>query len=56
LFITLKDEIGLVNLIIQPNLYGRNWAALHNAVLLPVAGCLQREDAAISLVAGRITR
>ncbi len=56
LFITLEDETGLVNLIIRPDLYERERAALHNATLLQVEGRLQREGAAISLVVGRVIR
>jgi error-prone DNA polymerase len=56
LFITLEDETGLVNLIIRPDLYERERAALHNAVLLLVEGRLQREGAAVSLVVGRVIR
>jgi len=56
LFITLEDETGLVNLIIRPDLYERERAALHTVVLLVVEGRLQREGAAISLVVGRIIR
>ena len=56
LFITLEDETGLMNLIIRPDLYERERAALHNATLLQVEGRLQREGAAISLVVGRVIR
>jgi error-prone DNA polymerase len=56
LFITLEDETGLVNLIIRPDLYERERAALHNAVLLLVEGRLQREGAAVSLVVSRMIR
>ena len=50
LFITLEDETGLVNLIIRPDLYERERAALHRATLLMVEGRLQREGAAISVL------
>jgi error-prone DNA polymerase len=56
LFITLEDETGLVNLIIRPDLYARERAALHDAVLLVVEGRVQREGAAVSLLVGRIIK
>ena len=51
LFITLEDETGLVNLIIRPDLYAQERDTLHNATLLLVEGRLQREGAAVSVLA-----
>ncbi len=54
LFITLEDETGLVNLIIRPDLYERKREKLYNATLLQVEGRLQREGAAISVLAQEV--
>ena len=51
LFLTLEDETGLVNLIIRPDLYERERNTLHNATLLLAEGRLQRDGAAISVLA-----
>jgi error-prone DNA polymerase len=51
LFVTLKDETGLVNLILRPDLHERERAAVHRATLLQVEGGLQREDATSSVLA-----
>lgn len=55
LFITVEDETGLVNVIIRPDLRERAREALHNATLLQVEGRLQREGAAVSVLAQRVT-
>ena len=54
LFITLEDETGLVNLIIRPDLYARERDTLHDATLLLVEGRLQREGAAVSVLAQEV--
>jgi error-prone DNA polymerase len=51
LFVTLEDETGLVNVIIRPDLYEQQRDTLHSATLLLVAGRLQREGAAVSVLA-----
>jgi error-prone DNA polymerase len=53
LFITLEDEEGLANLIVRPDVYERYRDALRNAPLLWVAGRLQREGHAISVLVVR---
>jgi error-prone DNA polymerase len=53
LFITLEDEEGLANLIVRPDVYERYREALRNAPLLWVAGRLQREGHAISVLVVR---
>jgi error-prone DNA polymerase len=53
LFITLEDEQGLVNLIVRPAIYERYRDALRNAPLLWVAGRLQREGHALSVLVHR---
>jgi error-prone DNA polymerase len=54
LFITLEDETGLANLIIRPDLYQREEAVLHNSSVLLVAGLVQREGKAISLLVRQV--
>ncbi len=54
LFVTLEDETNLVNVIIRPDLYRQQRATLHTATLLLVEGRLQREGAAISVLAQRV--
>ncbi|MBM3123313.1 MAG: error-prone DNA polymerase, partial [Chloroflexi bacterium] len=54
LFLTLENETGLVNLIIRPDLYERERNTLHNATLLLAEGRLQRDGAAISVLAQRV--
>ncbi len=54
LFVTLEDETNLVKVIIRPDLYERGRDTLHNATLLLVADRLQREGAAISVLAQKV--
>jgi error-prone DNA polymerase len=54
LFITLEDETGLANLIIRPDLYQREEATLHNSSVLLVAGLVQREGKALSLLVRQV--
>jgi error-prone DNA polymerase len=54
LFITLEDETGLANLIIRPDLYKQEEAALHNSSVLLVAGQVQREGKALSLLVRQV--
>ena len=56
LFITLEDETGLINLIIRPDLYAREQKTLHGAAALMVAGRLQREGAALSVLVQALYR
>ncbi len=56
LFITLEDETGLANLIIRPDLYQREEATLHNSSVLLVAGIVQREGKALSLLVRQVLR
>jgi len=55
LFATLEDETGLVNLIIRPDLRARAGATLHAAPLLLAEGRLQREGAAVNVLAQTVT-
>ncbi len=56
LFITLEDETGLVNLIIRPDLAERERTTLHGATLLMAEGRMQREGAALSVLAQKVYR
>jgi error-prone DNA polymerase len=49
-FLTLEDEVGLVNLVVRPNVYRRYREEIRNAVLLLVEGHLQREGQAFSVL------
>jgi error-prone DNA polymerase len=49
-FVTLEDEEGLVNLVVQPGVYERYRDALRNAPLLLAKGRLQREGQGISVL------
>jgi error-prone DNA polymerase len=49
-FITLEDEMGLVNLVVRPKVYERYRAAIRNSTLLLVEGHLQREGKAFSVM------
>ena len=48
-FITLEDEEGLANLIVQPPVYERYRHVLRNELLLLVEGQVQREGLAVSV-------
>lgn len=50
-FITLEDELGLLDVIVQPALYARFRRVLHSASLLAVAGVVQRRGAVINVIA-----
>ena len=49
-FITLEDEMGLVNLVVRPKVYERYRDALRTGALLLVEGQLQREGEAFSVL------
>ncbi len=49
-FITLEDEVGLVNLVVRPKVYERYRGAIRNSSLLLVEGHLQREGEAFSVM------
>jgi error-prone DNA polymerase len=49
-FITLEDEVGLVNLVVRPKTYERYRGAIRNSALLLVEGHLQREGEAFSVM------
>lgn len=49
-FITLEDEVGLVNLVVRPKVYERYRETIRNSGLLLVEGHLQREGEAFSVM------
>ncbi len=54
MFVTLEDEAGLVNVIIQPHLIERQRQALLHALLLGVVGTWQTDGNVRHLLAGRL--
>ena len=48
-FITLEDEMGLVNLVVRPKVYERYKDVLRNHPLLLVEGHMQRERRAVNI-------
>ena len=53
-FVTLEDETGLTNVIVQPQLVERQRKELLGATLLGVYGQLQKEGAVVHLLAKRL--
>jgi error-prone DNA polymerase len=50
-FLTLEDETGLVNIIVNPRTYERYRREIRQASALIVDGVLQREDGAVHVIA-----
>jgi error-prone DNA polymerase len=55
-FVTLEDEEGLSNLVLEPTVYERYKNVLRNAVLLVAEGRLQREGQVTNILIHRLTR
>jgi error-prone DNA polymerase len=55
-FITMEDETGLANIIVQPQVYEAEKAALTTSSFLMVEGTLQNRDGVTSVKARRIDR
>jgi error-prone DNA polymerase len=53
-FLTLEDEAGLVDVIVQPQVYRRYRRLLHAARLLLVEGAVQQEGGAANVLARRV--
>jgi error-prone DNA polymerase len=53
MFMTLEDETGLVNVIVQPKVYHALTKALRGEPLLMIEGILQRESGVIDIIARR---
>ena len=56
LFISLEDETGISNAIVEPGLFHRNRAMLHGAAILKVEGWLQKRDGVVIVRARRFAR
>jgi error-prone DNA polymerase len=52
-FLTLEDETGLVNVIVNPAVYERNRRLVRSATALVIEGTLQREQGCIDVLAKR---
>jgi error-prone DNA polymerase len=52
-FLTLEDETGLVNVIVNPAVYERNRRLVRSASALVIEGTLQREQGCIDVLAKR---
>ncbi len=52
-FLTLEDETGLVNVIVNPAVYERNRRLIRSATALAIEGTLQKEFGCIDLLAKR---
>jgi error-prone DNA polymerase len=53
MFMTLEDETGLINVIVQPKIYHAQTRALRGEPLLVIEGILQREGAVLDVIARR---
>ena len=53
-FLTLEDEAGLVDVVVQPAVYRRHRRVLHTVQLLLVAGIVQQEGDTVNVLARRI--
>jgi error-prone DNA polymerase len=53
MFMTLEDETGLVNVIVQPKIYHAQTRALRGEPLLVIEGILQRDGRVIDVIARR---
>ena len=54
-FLSMEDETGIMNVIVEPGLYDRYREALIAAPYLLIDGTLQNQDNVISVKAGRIS-
>jgi error-prone DNA polymerase len=54
IFLSLEDETGISNAIINPNLYERNRVAVTRGKFLQVEGTLQNQDGVISVKASSV--
>lgn len=53
-FLMLEDETGTANVVVWPKLYQKQRQVLRGHQLLKIAGVVQRQDGAISVVAKRV--
>ena len=52
-FLTLEDETGLVNVIVNPRVYERNRRAIRSSVALVIEGTLQKDQGTLDIIAKR---
>jgi error-prone DNA polymerase len=55
-FLTLEDETGVINIIVRPDMYGKERTTLVSAPFLLVEGVLQNENGVCSIRAERVLR
>ena len=53
-FVTLEDETGIINLIVQPQVWERHHQAARTATVLMAHGVLQRHESIIHVLVGRL--
>ena len=53
-FVTLEDETGIINLIVQPAVWERHHQAARTATVLMAHGVLQRHESIIHVLVGRL--
>jgi len=52
-FLTMEDETGLINVIVNPTLFAREWLTIIEQPFLLVEGVLQNVDGVINIRAER---
>ncbi len=55
-FFTLEDETGVVNLIVQREVFADNYAVARHAQLLMVKGRLERQGEVVHVLAKELSR
>jgi len=50
-FVTMEDEDGLMNVIVKPDFYQRDYKALRNCLPLIVAGTVQKQPGILNVLA-----
>jgi error-prone DNA polymerase len=53
-FLSLEDETGIANVIVNPDLYEQNRLIINRERFLRVEGILQNQDNVISIKASRV--
>jgi error-prone DNA polymerase len=52
-FLTLEDETGLVNVIVNPQVYERNRRVIRVSAAMIIEGTLQKEQGCVDVLAKR---
>ena len=55
-FVTLEDETGMVNLVVQQTVFAENYAVARHAKLILVRGRLERQGEVIHVLALEMAR